>query len=158
MDDDEPYVSPSPAQEQPHLLVHLNRTFTSPDAALAHYRTLCESLQRQLNEANADIQDYTESSKELQDELEKELARMEKGEREMRKGLEEARGECEDWKVRACLTEKSGQAGHRADFRTRTTIGQVHGYPPRPHQHHDSHAAGAGVVARVREGREDQVA
>jgi hypothetical protein len=31
---------------------------------------------------------------------------MEKGEREMRKGLEEARGECDDWKVRACLNEE----------------------------------------------------
>jgi predicted nucleic acid-binding Zn-ribbon protein len=61
---------------------------------------LCDSLQSQLADANADIQDYTESSKELQDELEKELQRMEKGEREMRKGLEEARGETDDWKVR----------------------------------------------------------
>lgn len=31
---------------------------------------------------------------------------MEKGEREMRKGLEEARGECDDWKVRACLNRR----------------------------------------------------
>lgn len=84
----------------PHFIYS---TFTSPDAALAHYRTLCASLEQQLNDANADIQEYTESSKELQDELEKELARMEKSEREMRKGLDEARGQVEDWKVRAGL-------------------------------------------------------
>lgn len=54
-----------------------------------------------MNDANADIQEFTESSKELQDELEQELARMEKSERGMRKDLEEAKGKCEDWKVRA---------------------------------------------------------
>lgn len=75
---------------------------------------MCESLQRQLNEANADIQDYTESSKELQDELEKELARMEAGERDMRKGLEQARGECDDWKVRAESQCRVSRADSRA--------------------------------------------
>lgn len=74
-------------------------TFTSPSAALTHYQTLCSTLQTQLADANADIADYTESSKELQDELEKELSRMEKSEKEMRRGLEEAREEVDGWKV-----------------------------------------------------------
>lgn len=60
----------------------------------------CEQLQRELTAANEDIAEYTESSKELQDELEKELARMEKSEKDMRVAMELAQGEVEDWKVR----------------------------------------------------------
>lgn len=66
---------------------------------MKHYQKLCDALQSQLTDANADIQDFTESSRELQEELEKELATMEASEKSMRKGLDEARGEMEDWKV-----------------------------------------------------------
>ncbi|KAL8293717.1 hypothetical protein RQP46_000418 [Phenoliferia psychrophenolica] len=72
--------------------------FDSPDAAVKHYQQLCESLQSQLADANSDIQEFTESSRDLQEELEKELAAMEASEKNMRKGLDEARGEMEDWK------------------------------------------------------------
>lgn len=85
-----------------HLLTtNPHSSFPTTESALEHYRTECASLTAQLADANADITDYTESSKELQEELEKELAMMEKGEREMRKGLEEARGDMEEWKVSA---------------------------------------------------------
>ena len=63
------------------------------------YRHQVDSLQAQLDEAHADIRDFTESSKELQDELEKELGRLEKGERDMRRSLEHAAAETDEWKV-----------------------------------------------------------
>ncbi|SCV70732.1 BQ2448_3494 [Microbotryum intermedium] len=75
-------------------------SFASPETAIAHYRDLVNSLQSQLTDANDDIKEFTESSKELQDELEQELARMEKSEKEMRRGLDEARTDVEQWKVR----------------------------------------------------------
>ncbi|GAA5841425.1 hypothetical protein JCM3766R1_004080 [Sporobolomyces carnicolor] len=72
--------------------------FASPEAALAHYRTLCSSLQSQLSAAEEDIKDFTESSKELQNELEQELERMEKAEKGMRIELELVQGDREEWK------------------------------------------------------------
>ncbi|SCZ99189.1 BZ3500_MvSof-1268-A1-R1_Chr7-1g09428 [Microbotryum saponariae] len=75
-------------------------SFSSPEAAIAHYRDLVDSLQSQLTDANDDIKEFTESSKELQDELEQELARMEKSEKEMRRGLDEARTDVEQWKTK----------------------------------------------------------
>ena len=78
-------------------------SFASPDEAIKHYQQLCDSLQAQLADANSDIHEFTESSRDLQEELEKELARMEASEKSMRKGLDEARGEMEDWKVRPVL-------------------------------------------------------
>ncbi|KAK4704936.1 hypothetical protein P7C70_g1277, partial [Phenoliferia sp. Uapishka_3] len=87
-----------------------NPSFESPDAAVKHYQKLCASLQTQLADANSDIQEFTESSKELQEELEKELAAMEASERNMRKGLDEARGEMEDWKAKYTTTLKEHAA------------------------------------------------
>ncbi|GAA5904675.1 uncharacterized protein JCM6883_003865 [Sporobolomyces salmoneus] len=73
-------------------------SFTSSEAALAHYRSLCSSLQSQLAAAEEDIKDFTESSKELQNELEQELERMEKAEKGMRRELEMVQGDREEWK------------------------------------------------------------
>jgi len=77
----------------------LYSSFASPDAAISHYRSLCSSLQSQLAAAEEDIKDFTESSKELQNELEQELERMEKAEKGMRRELEMVQGDREDWKV-----------------------------------------------------------
>lgn len=74
-------------------------SFGSPDAALAHYQRLNASLQAQLAAAEEDIKDFTESSKELQNELEQELERMEKAEKGMRRELELVQSDREDWKV-----------------------------------------------------------
>ncbi|GAA6064282.1 hypothetical protein JCM10212_000948 [Sporobolomyces blumeae] len=75
-------------------------SFSSPDAALTHYRTLCTSLQTQLAAAEQDISDFTESSKELQHELEQELERMEKAEKGMRRELETVQGDRDEWKTK----------------------------------------------------------
>lgn len=71
------------------------------DLELEHYRALAASLTNQLAEANDEIKEFTDSSRELQDELEKELGRLEAGEGEMRRRLEETRDEGEGWKVRS---------------------------------------------------------
>ncbi|KAM0789112.1 hypothetical protein ACM66B_003167 [Microbotryomycetes sp. NB124-2] len=68
--------------------------------ALALYKQHNDTLQRQLEDANLEMQDFMESSKELQDELEKELARIEASEKDMRRGLEQARGEIDEWKTK----------------------------------------------------------
>ncbi|KAG0658775.1 hypothetical protein C6P46_005640 [Rhodotorula mucilaginosa] len=73
-------------------------TFTSDEAAIAHYRSRCTALQAQLAAAEQDILEFTESSKELQAELEGELERMDKAEKGMRRELEDARNEKEEWK------------------------------------------------------------
>lgn len=85
--------------------------------------TRCQELQRELNAANEDIAEYTESSKELQDELEKELARMETSEKSMRVAMELAQGEVEAWKVRevwsmadCCAVNSVSQAAVDAPF------------------------------------------
>ena len=78
---------------------HSCSSLASPDAALTHYRQLCSSLQSQLSAAEEDIKDFTESSKELQNELEQELERMEKAEKGMRRELEMVQGDREEWKV-----------------------------------------------------------
>lgn len=77
----------------------LSSSFESIEAAVSHYQDVIRSLQQQVNEANQDMDDYTESTKELQLELESELDRMDKSEREIRRALEAAEGEKEEWKV-----------------------------------------------------------
>ncbi|GAA5991899.1 hypothetical protein JCM10908_002261 [Rhodotorula pacifica] len=72
--------------------------FVSDEAAIAHYRSRCTSLQSQLAAAEQDILEFTESSKELQAELESELERMDKAEKGMRRELDETRNEKEEWK------------------------------------------------------------
>ncbi|POY73820.1 hypothetical protein BMF94_3361 [Rhodotorula taiwanensis] len=73
-------------------------TFTSDAAAIAHYRQLCASLQSQLAAAEQDILEFTESSKDLQAELESELERMDKAEKGMRKELDDTKNEKDEWK------------------------------------------------------------
>ncbi|GAA5880366.1 hypothetical protein JCM3774_006737 [Rhodotorula dairenensis] len=73
-------------------------TFPSDEAAIAHYRSRCTTLQAQLAAAEQDILEFTESSKELQAELESELERMDKAEKGMRRELDETRNDKEEWK------------------------------------------------------------
>jgi predicted RNase H-like nuclease (RuvC/YqgF family) len=99
-------------------------TFTSDEAAIAHYRSRCSALQAQLAAAEQDILEFTESSKELQAELEGELERMDKAEKGMRRELEDARNEKEEWKVRLFCARGPKQlerAGLTAPFRRAST-------------------------------------
>ncbi|GAA5911577.1 hypothetical protein JCM8208_005681 [Rhodotorula glutinis] len=75
-------------------------SFDSDAAALAHYRDRCRSLQSQLANAEQDILDFTESSKELQAELEQELERVEQAEKSIRRDLDDAKNQADDWKTK----------------------------------------------------------
>ncbi|GAA6021163.1 hypothetical protein JCM10207_008340 [Rhodosporidiobolus poonsookiae] len=75
-------------------------SFDSPTAALEHYRQLCTRLANQLEAAEQDIADFTESSKELQGELERELERVEKAEKELRGKCESERRKADEWKTK----------------------------------------------------------
>lgn len=86
-------------------------TFPSDEAAIAHYRSRCTALQAQLAAAEQDILEFTESSKELQAELEGELERMDKAEKGMRRELDDARNEKEEWKVTKSTTEFRNSSG-----------------------------------------------
>ncbi|GAA5845128.1 hypothetical protein JCM9279_005445 [Rhodotorula babjevae] len=77
-----------------------NPSFDSDAAALAHYRDRCRSLQSQLANAEQDILDFTESSKELQAELEQELERVEQAEKSLRRDLDDAKNQADDWKTK----------------------------------------------------------
>lgn len=90
--------------------------FASDEAAIAHYRQRCSSLQSQLAAAEQDILEFTESSKELQAELESELERMDKAEKGMRKELDDTKNDKEEWKVRSFGT---GERLDRTDLQPR---------------------------------------
>ncbi|TNY23006.1 hypothetical protein DMC30DRAFT_444792 [Rhodotorula diobovata] len=75
-------------------------SFDSDAAALAHFRDRCRSLQSQLATAEHDILDFTESSKELQAELEQELERVEAAEKSIRRDLDDARNAADDWRAK----------------------------------------------------------
>ncbi len=77
--------------------------FSSVEEAVSHYQDLCRSLEQQVKDAHDDMDDYTESTKELQQELETELDRMDKSEKAMRIALEEADNDKQEWKVSTSL-------------------------------------------------------
>jgi len=89
-------------------------SFTSDAAALAHYRDRCRSLQSQLANAEHDILDFTESSKELQAELEQELERVEHAEKSLRRDLDDAKNQADDWKTKytAALRDHTTTISH----------------------------------------------
>lgn len=86
---------------------------SDPLAALAHYKQLCSSLQDKLQSAEDDINDFSESSKELQRELEKELETMEMAERGLRREMETERGRADEWKVRRLFSRIAEEAMRR---------------------------------------------
>lgn len=77
--------------------------FTSIESAVEHYEERCVNLARQLSDTKADLQEFEDCSRELQVELEKDMAQMEKAEKDMRIGWEKARGEIEELQVRPSL-------------------------------------------------------
>ena len=129
-------------------------TFPSDEAAIAHYRSRCSALQAQLAAAEQDILEFTESSKELQAELEGELERMDKAEKGMRRELEDARNEKEEWKVRKYPCRNSPQSGRTLDMHPSPT-GQVHDRAQGPHDDHHPHAERARDLACDRKGTPD---
>ncbi|GAA5827205.1 hypothetical protein JCM3770_000323 [Rhodotorula araucariae] len=64
------------------------------------YRALCAQLEAQLAQAELDILEFTQSSKDLQHELELELDRMDKADKRIRADLDHATRTADDWKAR----------------------------------------------------------
>lgn len=82
----------------------------------------CAQLERELADAHADMQEFTQSSHELQDELEKELAALESSEKELRNALELARAQGDEHKVRVYLCACVRASAETPDTRRGTTL------------------------------------
>lgn len=76
----------------------LNR-FDDPVAEGRHYRLLCKDLQDELADVKLALEDFQTSSKDLEEELERELAATEKRESELRAEAERLRADNDQWKV-----------------------------------------------------------
>ncbi|GJN89428.1 hypothetical protein Rhopal_002408-T1 [Rhodotorula paludigena] len=70
-----------------------------PDSPAA-LKARCAALQAQLDAAEADIRDFTDSSHDLQRELEHELERMERAETALRTDLDQHRSAADEWKTK----------------------------------------------------------
>ena len=77
------------------------RTFDDPAAEARYYRLQAKDLQDELEDLKIALSDFQSSSKELEDEMERELATNERRETELKTEAERLRGEVESWKVRA---------------------------------------------------------
>lgn len=66
---------------------------------MSHFQDLCRSLEQQVKDAHDDMDEYTESTKEFQQELETELDRIDKSEKGMQIALEAAENDKDEWKV-----------------------------------------------------------
>lgn len=90
-----------------------------------------------LAETRAELDDFNHTSKELEAELENELARTEKAQKELRIKAERAESEREEWKVRwyDLILEPVGSHGR---------VVQVHFSANHPQFHHHLLAARAG--------------
>lgn len=75
-------------------------SFGSDQEALTHYRTLAKNLQYDLDDTKAALDEFQVSSKELEAELEKDLATTEKQLKELRGREETLVHEVDQWKVR----------------------------------------------------------
>lgn len=83
-----------------HLDVEHSSFATSQEEA-RHYRILSKDLRDELDDLKLALSDFQSSSKELEDEMEKELANTERRETELRHEAERLRNDAELWKVRA---------------------------------------------------------
>ncbi|KAH8930198.1 hypothetical protein BT69DRAFT_1210624, partial [Atractiella rhizophila] len=74
------------------------RVFGSLEDELAHYRSLSQSLSATLEDTRSALEDFQSSSKELEYELERELASTEVREKELKAKVERLGADVEDWK------------------------------------------------------------
>lgn len=77
------------------------RLFSTFDEEARYYRTLSKELQDELEDLKAALSDFQSSSKELEDEMERELENTERRETELRLETERLRSDLESWKVRS---------------------------------------------------------
>lgn len=76
-----------------------NERFDSPQEEAAHYREKYRRILDMLDETRAELDEFQQSSKELEDELEKELSATEKVQMELKERITRLEGEKDEWKV-----------------------------------------------------------
>lgn len=81
-------------------LLLLLRSFQSIEEELDFYRSRAESLEGTLLDTQLALEEFQASSRELEEEMEKELERTEKINSEVKSRNETLRKEAEEWKVR----------------------------------------------------------
>ena len=153
------------------------RTFDDTTAEARYYRLQARDLQDELEELKIALSDFQSSSKELEDEMERELATNERRETELRTEAERLRGEVESWKVRvqelsfcpvwACASRAADTdvlfwtpaacvypCMRRLDARTDAPFELAEG----PLDNPGAHAEGARRAASIREAAQSQAA
>ncbi|CAO3687128.1 unnamed protein product [Rhizopus stolonifer] len=74
--------------------------FNSTQEELEYWRSHAENLEETLQDTRAALDEFQVSSRELEEELEKELQTTEKAYSDLKARCEQYRGDAEDWKVK----------------------------------------------------------
>ncbi|WRT70183.1 uncharacterized protein IL334_007177 [Kwoniella shivajii] len=80
--------------------------FDSPEDEIAHYREKCRQSMDMLTETRAELEEFQQSSKELEDEMEQELASNEKVQGELKEKIKRLEIEKEEWKSKQIALQK----------------------------------------------------
>ncbi|WWC64536.1 uncharacterized protein I303_107146 [Kwoniella dejecticola CBS 10117] len=83
-----------------------NATFESPQEEISHYREKYRQAMYMLSETRAELEEFTQSSKELEDEMEAELANVEKVQMELKEKIKRLELEKEEWKSKQIALQK----------------------------------------------------
>lgn len=86
--------------EYTNRVLFLYRQFNSQQEELEYYRSHAENLEATLQETRAALDEFQVSSRELEEELEKELQTTEKAYKDLKARCEHFKYEADDWKVR----------------------------------------------------------
>ncbi|WWD19676.1 hypothetical protein CI109_104138 [Kwoniella shandongensis] len=81
-------------------------TFDSPEEEIAHYREKYRQALDMLTETRAELEEFQQSSKELEDEMEQELASNDKQQAELREKIKRLEVEKDDWKSKQIALQK----------------------------------------------------
>lgn len=119
----------------------------SPPSMLEDYVALCATLRQQLAESQADQQMFEDTSRELQEELERDFAALEKSERDVQAGWERSRADLDDLQVRG---RRPAIAADEPDPLQCQAEGA--------HDHAGPDGSRARLDPRVREGATNQIA
>ncbi|WWC91749.1 uncharacterized protein L201_006696 [Kwoniella dendrophila CBS 6074] len=81
-------------------------TFDSPQEEISHYREKYRQAMDMLTETRAELEEFQQSSRELEDEMEQELASNEKVQDELKDKIKRLEFEKEDWKSKQIALQK----------------------------------------------------
>ncbi|KAK8853259.1 hypothetical protein IAR55_003961 [Kwoniella newhampshirensis] len=81
-------------------------TFDSPEEEIAHYRERYRQALDMLTETRAELEEFQQSSKELEDEMEQELASNDKQQAELREKIKRLEAEKDEWKSKQLALQK----------------------------------------------------